>query len=82
MMGEIIFKGRKRTRKSGVLGAKEGRYGEIVGTQQYLTLESNVFPCVFYELPWDVWQYSTTGNVREQREQLVIEFGKSCAKQI
>lgn len=48
MMGEIIFKGRKRTRKSGILGAKEGRYGEIVGTRQYLTLESNVFPCVCF----------------------------------
>lgn len=31
-MGKIIFKGRKRTRKSGILGAKEGKYGGIVST--------------------------------------------------
>lgn len=31
IMREIIFKGRKRIRKSRVLGVKEGKYGEIVG---------------------------------------------------
>lgn len=31
-MGKIIFKGRKRTKKNGILGAKEGKYGEIVST--------------------------------------------------
>lgn len=31
IMREIIFKERKRIRKSRVLGFKEGKYGEIVG---------------------------------------------------
>lgn len=40
IMGEIIFKGKKKTRKSGVLGANKGKHGEIVSTQQYQMLES------------------------------------------
>lgn len=40
IVGEIIFKGKKKTRKSGVLGANKGKHGEIVSTQQYLMLES------------------------------------------
>lgn len=40
--GEIVFKGRKRIRKSTVLGAKKGTYGERVGMQQCQMLESNM----------------------------------------
>lgn len=43
IMREIIFKERKRIRKSRVLGFKEGKYGEIVGPEQSQMLESNMF---------------------------------------
>lgn len=42
IMGETISKGWKRTSKNGILGAKEGKYGKIVGTQQHQMLESNM----------------------------------------
>ena len=35
--------------------------------QQYVTLESSMFPCVFYKFPLDVC-WDSTGSVREQRE--------------